>query len=358
MAKVSFEGVTKTFIDGTLVAVNNATLVIPDGKFITILGPSGCGKSTLLRLAAGLESPDSGTIYIGEQNVNALSPRQRDIAMVFQNYALYPHMTIQQNISIGLKLRGIKSEEIDQQVNKVTSQLSIEETLKRYPAQLSGGQQQRVALARAIVRNPAVFLLDEPLSNLDAALRETMRAELKNLFKMLNATVMYVTHDQIEALSMSDTVVIMDKGLIRQIDPPAVIYEKPAHIFVAEFVGSPRMNIIKGKIENDTFTSLDTSITFPIACSNKQVFLGIRPESLSAIKISGTSPDKHLLLTGTVTAIELLGSQYLLTVTVGNTALRVITPQADTLIQKTVTLFCDYRHLHFFEEQTGLRLTG
>jgi ABC-type sugar transport system ATPase subunit len=246
MAELRIDRVTKSFGRETP-AVRDVSLAVPDGEILTVLGPSGCGKSTLLRLVAGLEKADSGDISIGGRRVNDLEPKDRDIAMVFQSYALYPHMTVFDNIAASLKLRGVPRDEIRSRVEESAGKLGIQSHLRRYPRELSGGERQRVALARTLVRKPHVFLLDEPLSNLDAQLRERTRGELKSLFKQLRATVVYVTHDQVEATTLSDRVAVMREGRIEQLGTPDEIYRRPATRFVAEFVGSPSINIVPEK---------------------------------------------------------------------------------------------------------------
>ncbi len=248
MANVALRSVTKEFPGGTR-ALDDLTLDVPDGEFLILVGPSGCGKSTALRLIAGLDKPTSGQISIGDQVVNGVSPRDRDIAMVFQNYALYPHMTVQRNLAFGLKERRTPKREIDRRVSEIAAVLSLGELMKRRPAQLSGGQRQRVAMGRALVREPKVFLLDEPLSNLDAKLRVQMRAELKRLHQKLSITTIYVTHDQVEAMTLADRIVVMSAGKALQTGPPQEVYSRPANLFVAGFIGSPAMNLLRGRAD-------------------------------------------------------------------------------------------------------------
>lgn len=355
MADVKLEAVSKNFLNGKVIAVNDVTLEISDGKFVTILGPSGCGKSTLLRLIAGLELPDTGDIYIGQCKVTKVSPRKRNVSMVFQNYALYPHMTIRDNISFGMRMRGSKQEEIKQNIYNTAALLSIQDMLDRYPSQLSGGQKQRTALARAIVRKPSVFLLDEPLSNLDAALRDEMRTELKKLFMQLNATVIYVTHDQIEAISMSDIIVIMEKGIVRQIGEPSAIYALPANIFVAEFVGNPRINLIPGKIEHGKFTSADGFFCIDGFKGSLNALLGIRPESLKIIGNANITDNNQFILNGKVIMQELLGAYWLLNVEVGKNLLRVLTNDRPRLHDKKIRLFFNFEDVHLFDKDKGTR---
>ncbi|HEY8497197.1 MAG TPA: sn-glycerol-3-phosphate ABC transporter ATP-binding protein UgpC, partial [Limnochordales bacterium] len=249
MARVVLENVTKRY--GNVVAVNKANLVIEDEEFVVLVGPSGCGKSTTLRMIAGLEEITEGNIYIGDRLVNDVPPKDRDIAMVFQNYALYPHMNVYDNMAFGLKLRKFPKDEIDRRVREAARMLGIEHLLDRKPKQLSGGQRQRVAVGRAIVREPAAFLMDEPLSNLDAKLRVQMRAELSKLHNRLRTTTIYVTHDQTEAMTMGDRIVVMKDGFIQQVGAPLEIYENPNNVFVAGFIGSPAMNFLNAVLRRD-----------------------------------------------------------------------------------------------------------
>lgn len=290
MAEVRLKNVTKVF--GKVVAVKNFTLDIKDGEFIILVGPSGCGKTTTLRTIAGLEEVTSGEIYIGDRLVNDVPPKNRDIAMVFQNYALYPHMDVYKNMAFGLKLRKVPKDEIDRIVKRTAELLGIRELLDRKPKELSGGQRQRVALGRAIVRNPKVFLFDEPLSNLDAKLRIAMRAELLDLHQRLKTTTIYVTHDQLEAMTMGDRIVVMNEGLIQQVDSPQNVYDHPINKYVAGFIGSPAMNfvdcVITKKNGNIYATTKGMSLRLPKdkakkveAYINKEAILGLRPEHIS-----------------------------------------------------------------------------
>lgn len=353
MANVKLVNITKTYLKGKVKALENINLEISHGQFLTILGPSGCGKTTILRLIAGLEKPDTGKIYIGEREVTHLSPKERDVAMVFQNYALYPHMKVYENIAIGLKLRKLDKKEIEKRVKKVSNMLGIEELLDRYSSQLSGGQQQRVALARAIVRNPSVFLLDEPLSNLDASLREITRVELKRLFKELKATVVYVTHDQVEAMTMSDIIAIMNKGKILQIGKPLEIYKKPAFKFVAEFVGTPKINIIPGKIQNGKFISKDNSIIIdlPIKYSG-EVILGIRPENIYQIENKEEVEKDKVVLKGKILAVEPLGSQEIVSLLIGKYSLRFIKNIEIPINQSEISITFSKKDILLFEKST------
>jgi multiple sugar transport system ATP-binding protein len=291
MAEVKLVNVSKSY-DGENKAVGNINLEIMDKEFVVLVGPSGCGKSSTLRMIAGLEEISEGEIYIDEKLVNYLSPKNRDIAMVFQNYALYPHMTVFDNMAFGLKLRKYKKEEIEKRVNETANILELEQFLKRKPKALSGGQRQRVAVGRAIVRHPKVFLFDEPLSNLDAKLRVQMRTEISKLHKKLGATIIYVTHDQTEAMTMGDKIVVMKDGIIQQVDSPLNLYNYPQNKFVAGFIGSPPMNFINGKITNQTelsFISTDRKIDIKVPTQytrllqsyvDSEITLAIRPEDI------------------------------------------------------------------------------
>src|SRR3954451_2107408 len=249
MPAVSFRNVWKIYDDGT-VAVRDLSLDVADGELMVFVGPSGCGKTTALRMVAGLEEITAGDLYIGERRVNGLSPKERNVAMVFQNYALYPHMTVRDNMALALKISGLKRAERNRKVEEVAAVLGLSELLERKPAKLSGGQRQRVAMGRAIVRDPSVFLLDEPLSNLDAKLRVQMRAEIAELQARLRATTIFVTHDQVEAMTMGDRVAVLKGGVLQQVGPPQDLYHRPTNLFVAEFIGSPAMNLLAGTVEN------------------------------------------------------------------------------------------------------------
>ncbi|WP_287363252.1 sn-glycerol-3-phosphate ABC transporter ATP-binding protein UgpC [Mesorhizobium sp.] len=286
MASVAIGDVYKSF--GTVEILHGVSVDIEDGEFVTLVGPSGCGKSTLLRMIAGLEKISRGQIAIGERVVNNVAPKERDVAMVFQNYALYPHMTVAENMAFSLMLKGVAKAESAASVKRAAEILGLVPLLERYPRQLSGGQRQRVAMGRAIVRDPAVFLFDEPLSNLDAKLRVQMRAEIKELHQRLKTTTVYVTHDQIEAMTMADKIVVMHDGIVEQIGPPLELYDRPNNLFVASFIGSPAMNMLRGEIATDggspSFRG-SGGISLPLAAipstgSGEQVVLGIRPEHL------------------------------------------------------------------------------
>jgi multiple sugar transport system ATP-binding protein len=285
MSSVQIRDVRKSF--GNFEVLHGVTIPIEDGQFVVLVGPSGCGKSTLLRMLAGLENITSGTISIGERVVNNVQPKERDIAMVFQNYALYPHMTVADNMGFSLRLRGASADEINKRVKRAAEILALTPLLERYPRQLSGGQRQRVAMGRAIVRDPQVFLFDEPLSNLDAKLRVAMRTEIKELHQRLKTTTVYVTHDQIEAMTMADKIVVMHDGIVEQMGSPLELYDKPDNQFVAGFIGSPAMNFLDGKLKanGQPYVELDNGAklpltTAPTASEGRPVVYGVRPEHL------------------------------------------------------------------------------
>ena len=320
MASVAFESVRKTF--GKTTALKDVDLLVRDGEFMVLLGPSGCGKTTLLRCLAGLERIDGGTVRIGDRDVSDLPPRDRHIAMVFQSYAVFPHMKVYDNIAFGLRMRKKPKDEVERRVKEGAALLQLEPFLDRYPAQLSGGQRQRVAVARAIVTDAPVLLMDEPLSNLDALLRLHARAELKRLHGEVKRTTVYVTHDQIEALSMGDRIAVMREGQIVQLDTPSALYDRPADVFVGSFIGSPPMNFLKARSRNSTAVGDAFEVPGPPGMDGKEMLLGIRPEN---IKI-GEGPFR-----GRVLVVEPLGSHALLTVMVGNESIKVVAPADTTL---------------------------
>jgi multiple sugar transport system ATP-binding protein len=308
MAEVAFEAVSKGFDDGTI-AVNNLDLTIADGEFVALVGPSGCGKSTALRLVAGLEDPTEGTIWIGADPVNTLAPPDRDVAMVFQTYALYPHMTAAQNIGFPLRMAGVSRQESGRRIADAARLLGIEELLDRKPGQLSGGQRQRVAMGRAIVRQPQAFLMDEPLSNLDAAQRVLMRAELINLRRRLGVTTLYVTHDQVEALTLSDRVAVMRDGVIQQTDTPRRVYRAPRNTYVASFIGSPPMNFISAQLDGSALRVGENTVQVPDAWAGESgaVFLGIRSEALAPAE--SVDQPQALRFQASVEMVEELGGE-------------------------------------------------
>ena len=356
MAEVSLTGVTKRF--GSVVAVNDLTLHIPDRAFVTLLGPSGCGKTTSLRLIAGLEPVTDGTIAFAGESVTHLPADRRDIAMVFQSYALYPHMSVARNMGFALRMMKVDSTEIEHRVREAAETLGIAELLERRPWQLSGGQRQRVALGRAIVREPAVFLMDEPLSNLDVTLRVSMRTELKRLHQELGRTFVYVTHDQAEALALSDLVAVMDHGRLQQVGSPDGVYERPANVFVATFVGSPAMNLMQGRLVTvDGATCFDgPSGRLPLAgvssSSDRAVVLGVRPEDLQ-IGNDGAGD----AWAGRVHIREPNGADVFLTVRVGGYDLVVRTDRsASAVLGSCVSLKVHPDRFHLFDTDTGNRI--
>ncbi len=359
MTRLELQNLNKVYSPQSI-PVKNLSLSVEEGEFLTLLGPSGCGKSTILRLIAGLESPTAGQIRIGDREVSKLRAGDRNIAMVFQSYALYPHMTVYENIASGLKLRKMPAREIQQRVTEVSWVLGLEEFLQRKPGQLSGGQRQRVAVGRALVRRPDVFLLDEPLSNLDALLRERVRAELKQLFESQRSPVVYVTHDQTEAMTLSTKVAVLSNGFLQQLDSPQQIYNYPINQFVASFVGSPQMNLIPVVCQGQ-YALLGTSkIPLPaMTMIPPQVILGIRPEQVRL-----ASEGQPTTVQGQVFLVENLGMHNLLSVRVagspGETSaapimLRALLP-ADQPWRESVSLVLPPEAIHWFDGQTGGRL--
>ena len=316
--EVRYEGAAKSF--GVVEALRPLDLTIPDGSFLALLGPSGCGKTTALRLLAGLETPTAGDLFIGDLNVTKLEPRDRDVAMVFQSYALYPHMTVRENIAYPLKLRKVARAERDLKVHKVADMLGIDQLLERRPRQLSGGQRQRVALARAIVRQPSAFLMDEPLSNLDAQLRSQMRAEIKRLQRELEVTTLFVTHDQVEAMTMADLVAVLKDGELQQLAPPAELYSSPVNLFVARFCGAPPMNILDGEVDAGTLRHATGSVPLEVEVRGPVKF-GFRPEHATIVE-----PSSAGALAGEVYVVELLGNESLVIVELGGVRVNVRAP--------------------------------
>lgn len=357
MAKVELTNLSKTY-DKTE-TIKNINLEIKDKEFIVLVGPSGCGKSTILRMIAGLEDITSGNIIIGDKVVNDIHPKDRNIAMVFQNYALYPHMNVYDNMAFGLKMRKFKKDVIDQKVREAAQILDLTEYLNRKPKQLSGGQRQRVALGRAIVRDPLVFLMDEPLSNLDAKLRVQMRSEIKKLHSKLQTTFIYVTHDQVEAMTMGDRIVILDKGIIQQLDTPDAVYSKPENMFVASFIGSPAMNFINVKVSQNAFIVGDQSIQAAGGLveviknnhlDNKEVVLGIRPEhfAVAQVETEGLKIVPEL--------VEMLGSEKLVHFSLNNKTLTAKLP-FDSNIHENQELILkpDIQKCLLFDPETQVR---
>jgi len=352
MAQVAIRNIYKAF--GSVPVLHDVSVDIADGKFVVLVGPSGCGKSTLLRMVAGLESVTSGAIMIADKVVNHLPPAKRDIAMVFQSYALYPHKTVEQNMAFALKLRGTDKKIVDERVRKAAEILDLLPYLDRYPRQLSGGQRQRVAMGRAIVRNPQVFLFDEPLSNLDAKLRVQMRAEIKELHQRLKTTTIYVTHDQVEAMTMADKIVVMQAGRIEQVGAPLELFDKPANLFVAGFIGSPAMNMLKGKVQLGERQAVEIDgIPMPFS-GNRQVsdgqdvIYGVRPEHLE-IAADG--------FPARISVVEPTGSETLVFLRFGESELvALFRERHDFKPGDTLTLRPRADLVHLFDKQSGKRL--
>ncbi len=385
MAELSLEGLTKIYPNG-FKAVDELNIDITDGEFLVLVGPSGCGKSTALRMVAGLEEITSGNLSINGDLMNDVEPKDRNIAMVFQNYALYPHLDVEKNIGFALKLSGLSKQEIDSKVSEAAKILELEPLLKNKPAQLSGGQRQRVAMGRAIVRDPSVFLMDEPLSNLDAKLRVQMRAEITRLQHRLEATTLYVTHDQVEAMTMGDRVAVMKDGVLQQIDNPSSLYEKPENLFVAGFIGAPAMNLREAKLTNDNgeWALQIGSTTMPLArgivenrrslaqYDGRTVVIGIRPEAMDDANISS---NKNLPVLSAVTELtEALGSDLLVHFPLDAKAVDAgdpdalkdldenplmvarVDPRSQTKPGEKIEISVDTERIHFFDPETRLAI--
>ena len=368
MASLSLRHIYKKY-PGNVVAVKDVNLEIKDKEFIVLVGPSGCGKSTTLRMIAGLEEISEGELYIGDRLVNDIAPKDRDIAMVFQNYALYPHMTVFDNMAFGLKLRKVPKDEIARKVEEAAKILDLSHLLDRKPKAMSGGQRQRVALGRAIVRNPQVFLLDEPLSNLDAKLRAQMRTEIAKLHKKLGTTFIYVTHDQTEAMTMGDRIVVMKDGIIQQIDTPQALYERPGNKFVAGFLGSPQMNFIDAVLKRadnyyvefgaeatKTSRAEKYQIEIPAAKVTQEVILGIRPEAIH---------DDPMFLSNATTGVadcsveitEMMGAEtYLYLVCAGNSLTARVDPRSTARPQDQIKVALDPNKIHLFDKETEVTI--
>jgi multiple sugar transport system ATP-binding protein len=395
LAAVDFEGVSKIYPDGTR-AVNQVTLDIQDGEFVVLVGPSGCGKTTALRMVAGLEDISEGVLKIGERVVNHVPSRDRDIAMVFQSYALYPHLSVYDNIAFGLKLKGVDKAEIEKRVADAARILDLEPFLKRKPRALSGGQRQRVAMGRAIVRQPQAFLMDEPLSNLDAKLRVAMRAEIAGIQQRLGVTTIYVTHDQVEAMTMGDRVAVMRKGELQQVASPQDLYDHPVNLFVGGFIGSPAMNMLEAKIERTNgsvvanFGNQKLTLGDPRGLAGyegRDVIVGIRPEDLEDAQLARDGdPGRHLH--GAVSLREALGSEIMVHVSLDARAAQTddvrelaedvgvpssgtgdggdqmativgrFTPRSRIAVGDEADVVVDTRNLHFFDPETGLGIYG
>ncbi|MBP2448477.1 ABC transporter ATP-binding protein [Rhizobium leguminosarum] len=354
MAGVQFADVRKSF--GVHPVIKGVDIDIADGEFVILVGPSGCGKSTLLRMLAGLENISGGEIKIGGRVVNTLPPKDRDIAMVFQNYALYPHMTVEQNMGFSLMLNKAPKAEAEKRVKYAAAILGLDKLLDRYPRQLSGGQRQRVAMGRAIVRDPEVFLFDEPLSNLDAKLRVAMRAEIKELHQRLKTTTVYVTHDQIEAMTMADKIVVMHDGVVEQIGTPLELYDTPANLFVGGFIGSPAMNMIKGRLdpENPTRFKASDGTALPVAnppaaAIGRDLVYGLRPEYI-LLDANG--------LPGEIVVIEPTGYETHLTLKLGGSDVScVFRERVNARPGEILRVGIDAAHVHLFDAESGQRLT-
>jgi multiple sugar transport system ATP-binding protein len=355
MASVAIRDVKKAF--GATSVIHGVDISIRDGEFVVLVGPSGCGKSTLLRMIAGLENITAGEIRIGDRVVNNVPPKERDVAMVFQNYALYPHMTVAANMAFSMKLRGAPQSEIEERVNRAATILGLSQLLGRYPRQLSGGQRQRVAMGRAIVRDPQVFLFDEPLSNLDAKLRVQMRTEIKELHQRLKTTTIYVTHDQIEAMTMADKIVVMHDGRVEQIGAPLELYDRPDNLFVAGFIGSPAMNMIKGRIRVNGTASFEgpAGVIFSLAAAGsgndgRPAVYGVRPEHFS-LSEDGAEAE--------VQVIEPTGSELQVVAKLGGEdIIAVFRERHQFKPGEKIRLKPDPRLVHLFDETTGKRLSN
>jgi multiple sugar transport system ATP-binding protein len=353
MSIVTVKGISKSFSPRSH-AVRDVSFSVPDKGFLSLLGPSGCGKSTILRLIAGLEEPGGGEILFDGERINDLPPAKRDIAMVFQSYALYPHMTCYENMAVSLKLRKFSKAEIERRIRETAELLGIGELLSRKPKQLSGGQRQRIALGRAIVRKPKVLLLDEPLSNLDAQLRERMRTELKRLFTDMGVTVIYVTHDQSEAMSMSDTIVLLKDGLLQQQGSPQEIYSAPSNIFVAGFMGSPRINLVRGELLTDRFISPDFELLLNGIKKERTaaaVLIGARPEHIECL-----SEPQPGTVEGRIEWLEPLGLFNRVVLRVGNETLSAVSSNGDFKPGSSVWLKFDTNRMLFFDAESGQKI--
>ena len=349
MSEIILKNITKRW--GDFVGVADMNLTIPDKEFLVLLGPSGCGKTTTMRMIAGLEDATSGVILIDGKKVNDLEPKDRDVAMVFQSYALYPNMNVYENIRFPLKVRGIDPKTHDERVRRASAMVELDDFLHRKPAELSGGQRQRVALARAIVREPNVFLMDEPLSNLDAKLRVSTRAQIKNLSHELAVTTIYVTHDQSEAMTLADRVVVMEKGVVQQVGSPTEIYDRPANTFVAGFIGNPAMNLIEGSVAGDVFMAANTKIS-GLNAADQNITLGFRAEDARVVDNGGQ-------INAPIYTLELLGDATMVTVRIGS---KLVSVRADknyrASIDDMVSIEVPAKICHLFDGQTGARIGG
>jgi multiple sugar transport system ATP-binding protein len=356
MAEVAFHRVTKVF-DGKVVAVDALDHTVADGEFMVLVGPSGCGKTTALRMVAGLEAPTSGTIEIGGRVVNDLSPKARDIAMVFQNYALYPHMTVEENIAFGLRRHGFPRRDIAGRVQEVSAMLDLHELLRRKPAQLSGGQRQRVAMGRAIARHPQVFLLDEPLSNLDAKLRTQLRADLKRLHQEVRTTSVYVTHDQVEATTLGERIAVLNKGRLQQVGTPREVYARPANLFVAGFIGSPPMNLLAGSVSDGELRLDRTKVgDARLAGGCAEPVVGLRPEALRLRREANGSPSVRYV----VDVVEPMGHEVIvhgrLATDAGAEVVTRLDARDEPRVGDVLELSFEPEDLHLFDPESGERL--
>jgi len=361
MARVAYENVVKKY--GDVLAVNNLNIDVADKEFLVLVGPSGCGKTTALRCLAGLEEISSGNIKIGERIVNDIAPKDRDIAMVFQSYALYPHLSVYDNMAFGLKLRKVPKEEIKRRVGEAADILGIRDLLERKPRQLSGGQRQRVAVGRAIVREPKVFLFDEPLSNLDAKLRVAMRAEISKLHQRLQTTFIYVTHDQTEAMTMATRIAVINKGILQQLDSPQVLYDHPNNLFVAGFIGSPAMNFFPGKLRKDdghvVVDTGDFSVKIPPkkvkpfeSHVGKDIIFGIRPENIHDAEFVPTNIDSEKVAVK-VDVTELMGNEIFLYLVSGkNTFVARVDPRSNLRVGEQSSVAFNMDNFHIFDAAT------
>ena len=357
MAGVRFDNVVKRY--GTVSVIEDLSLEVKDREFMVLVGPSGCGKSTALRMIAGLEDITAGTISIGDRVVNDLQPKDRDTAMVFQTYALYPHMSVRENMGFGLKMRKTPKDEISRRVDDAAGILGITSLLDRKPKQLSGGQRQRVALGRAIVRNPAVFLFDEPLSNLDAKLRVQMRAEITKLQQRLQTTSVYVTHDQVEAMTMGHRIAVMNAGRVQQVGTPLDVYDRPANVFVAQFIGTPPMNFFPAKVADGRVEGASFAVPLPETMReiSGDVLVGIRPENL--LQPGATGRGQTGQISGTVDLVELVGHEAVVHIRAGETPL-IATFDAHHAprVGETITAGVELERMHLFDARTEARLSS
>ena len=349
MAEIQLNNIGKRW--GSFVGVENFDLTIADREFLVLLGPSGCGKTTTMRMIAGLEDVTEGDILIDGKRVNDMDPKDRDVAMVFQSYALYPNMSVYENIRFPLKVRGIDPATHDEKVRRASAMVELDDFLHRKPAELSGGQRQRVALARAIVREPNVFLMDEPLSNLDAKLRVSTRAQIKNLSHELAVTTIYVTHDQIEAMTLADRVVIMKQGVVQQVGSPIEIYDRPANAFVASFIGNPAMNLMDGEVKDGTFTAQNVEVT-GLSAPDGPLTLGFRAEDATVVASAAQ-------INAPIYTMELLGAATMVSVRIGDALVSVKTDKSyRAAIGETVSIRVSPDHCHLFDSDSGARIGG